>query len=92
MIMQPGELHELFEYWLLYERDLYTKALMEKEQHVQMALKVPVLLVEIDRYRKCIAFAAARTHDDDTHEFLNRVLIGKESEAPSYRMRMEEQG
>lgn len=46
---------------------------------------------EIERLRKSIITAMNTTHDDDTHEFLDRVLKGKENEAPSYRIKVEDE-
>lgn len=44
---------------------------------------------EIDRLKNGIIKAMQETHDDDTHEFLNRLLQGKEKHAPKYRTKIE---
>jgi len=46
---------------------------------------------EVERLRKAIITVMNTTHDDDTHEFLDRVLKGKENEAPSYRIKVEDE-
>lgn len=47
------------------------------------------LLDKEKRYEKIIRKVIETTHDDDTHEFLNRVLEGKENDAPSYRIKLD---
>lgn len=49
---------------------------------------IPKLIAEIDRLSKSMATIAELTECDDTYDFANRVLIGKESTELPYRMSM----
>lgn len=42
------------------------------------------------RYEEILAFVMRHTEDDDIHEFLHRVLQGKENEGPSYRLKLNQ--
>ncbi len=45
---------------------------------------------EIERLKKGILTAIETTHDDDTWDFLNRLLEGKENDAPDYRIKVND--
>lgn len=44
---------------------------------------------EIERLQKGIKVIMEHTNDDDTHEFLDRLLKGKENDAPEYRIKVD---
>lgn len=89
MTIRMEVLKKLIEEWQAYEHEFYTTTEMDIEKHVNIAFEVPKLLTEVERYRKGITLAMVNTHDDDTHEFLNRLLKGEESTGLQYRLNME---
>lgn len=45
---------------------------------------------KIETYEKCIKLAMENTYDDDTHEFLDRVLKGELESGLSYRLNVSD--
>lgn len=53
---------------------------------------IPALLADVERLRNGILTAASSTHDDDTHEYLFRLLNGKERSNLPYRIGYDKDG